>query len=111
MGRSAHQLCRLVNMGPLCGQSVPVILRTAHRALTCVVARTPYAIALSRKCIAFIIPCVVAQKAMVASLICHWLRRQPIGLIVTMLRFMSIMLVLTPNGAVIGIIIGLFCNK
>ena len=64
-----------VNMGLLSGRSTAVALRAAHWVLTRVVARTPYAIDPSRKCIAFLIPHLPATKAVIAGLICQWLQR------------------------------------
>ena len=52
-----------INMGLLCGHSPAVTLHAAHRALTRVVARTPYAVDSSRKCIAYIIPHMPTNKA------------------------------------------------
>ena len=48
---------------------------TAPRALTRVIACTLYAIILSRKCIAFLISHLPAQKEIVAALVCHGLQR------------------------------------
>ena len=63
-----------INMGLLCGHHPAVTLRAAHRALTCVIARTPYAVEPSRKCIAYIMPHLPAQKSTVARLVCMWLQ-------------------------------------
>ena len=64
-----------INMGLLCGHSTTVTLRAAHRALTRVVARTPYAIGPSRRCIAFLMPSLPSTKQHIAGLVCTWLSR------------------------------------
>jgi hypothetical protein len=64
-----------INMGLLCGHSPAVTLRAAHRALTRVVARTPYAVESSCKCIAYVMPHMPTNKATVARLVCTWLQR------------------------------------
>ena len=64
-----------INMGLLCGHSTAVTLRAAHRALTRVLARTPYAVEPSRKCITFLIPHMPASKTFIAQLVCTWLQR------------------------------------
>ena len=62
-------------MGLLCGHSTTVTLCAVHRALTCVVARTPYAVEPSRKCIAFLMPQLPSSKGAIAALLCTWLDR------------------------------------
>ena len=64
-----------INMGLLCGHSTAVTLRAAHRALTRVLARTPYAVEPSRKCITFLVSSMPASKTAIAQLICTWLQR------------------------------------
>ena len=64
-----------VTMGLICGHSVLVTLCAAHQALTRVIARTHYAVAPSRQCIAFLMLHLPAPKAEVVFLICRWLQR------------------------------------
>ena len=64
-----------INMGFLCGHSTAITLCAAHRALTRVLARTPYAVEPSRKCITFLVPNMPASKTAIAHLVCMWLQR------------------------------------